>query len=267
MNADEIKFRCSSLGHIMTSPQKKTELLSETTKTHLVDIFVSNKYNRFTEIKGKYLDKGNDVEEDSITVVSRLTGTVFQKNEEHIENEFIKGTPDLFVGSDIRNAEVVRDTKSSWDAYTFFRAKNKPLDPKYFWQGTGYMALTNAKKCFIDYCLNNTPYYLLQAELRKESYNHEDNNTPTWMDIQIIANHVYDEKTFHEYMLRFGIHADDDNSLAVVNGFVEIPLKERHFSFEIQRDEDIIKSVYQRVKDCRSYMNKYLFNEELVFSL
>jgi hypothetical protein len=267
MNADNILFRCSSLGHLMTSPQKKTELIAETTKTHLVDVFVSNKYNRFTDITAKQLTKGNDVEEDSITVVSRITGKIFNKNEEHIHNEFIKGTPDLFDGPSILNADIVRDTKSSWDAYSFFRAKNKGISTMNFWQITGYMALTGAKKGYIDYCLNNTPYHLVQAEIRKESYNHEDNNTPAWIDLQIIANHVYDLKTFHEYMARYGVMADDENANAIVNGFTEIPLKERHFCFEVERNEEDIKRLYQRVKDCRAYMNKYLFETDLVFSL
>lgn len=258
-NADEILFRCSSLGYIMTEPKSKKELLSETCKTHLVDVFVSNKYNRFTEITAKQLDKGNEVEEDSITVVSRITGNLFKKNEKHLYNAFIKGTPDLYEGESIENAEVIRDTKSSWDAYSFFRAKNKGLDPKYFWQGTGYMALSKAKKCYIDYCLNNTPYGLIESELRKESYNHPENNTPAWIEIQIIANHVYDKKTFSEYIDRRGCAPDDSNAMAVVKGFTEIPLTERYFNFEILRDNEKINGLYERIVDCREYMNEFLF--------
>jgi hypothetical protein len=259
MNADEILFRCSSLGYIMVEPRSKSELLSETCKTHLVDVYVSNMYNRFTEINAKQLDKGNEVEEDSITVVSRLTGTIYNKNEKHLSNKFIKGTLDLFEGESIEEAEVIRDTKSSWDAYSFFRAKNKGLDPKYFWQGTGYMALSKAKKCYIDYCLNNTPFHLVESELRKESYNHPENNTPAWIELQIIANHVYDKKTFDEYMNRRGCFPQDSNAMAIVAGFVEIPLTERHFNFEIKRDNDKIESIYERVTDCREFMNEYLF--------
>jgi hypothetical protein len=249
----------------MTEPKSGKDL-SETTKTHLVDVFVSNKYNRFTEISAKQLDKGNEVEEDSITIVSRITKSFYEKNETHIENEYIKGTPDLYEGTSISNAKVIRDTKSSWDAYSFFRAKNKKLDTKYEWQGVGYMALTGAKKCFIDYCLNNTPAHLVQGELRKESYNHPDNDTPKWIELQIIANHVYDKKTFQEYIERFNCTPADHNANAVYAGFTEIPLKERHFSFEITRYEDQIERLYQRVRECREYMNKYLFKAELQLS-
>lgn len=261
MTANDILFRCSSLGYLMTNPRTGTDI-SETTKTHLVDVYVSHKYNRFTEINGKYLDKGNDVEEASITVVSRRTKKFFKKNEQHLKNLFIMGTPDLFEGESIEKAEEIRDTKSSWDVYTFNRAKNKPLDPKYKWQGIGYMALTGAKVCYIDYCLNNTPYYLIEKELRFESYNQPDGNTPNWIELQIIANHVYDRETFQKYIDFRGIAITDEYCQTVYDGFVEIPLEERHFSFEIKRDLVEIDALYKQIRRCRTWMNENLFNVE-----
>jgi len=259
MNANEILFRCSALGYLMVDPKDKKQNISETTKTHLVDVFVSNKYNRFTEIKGKQLSKGNDCEEDSITVVSLITKKFFKKNEEHLSNKYIKGTPDLYEGSDIHKAEVVRDTKSAWDIYTFNRAKAKGVNDMYYWQGMGYMALTGAKKCFIDYCLNNTPYYLVIKELYHEGFNH-DQNTPAWVELQIIANHVYDKKTFDDYIHKRGVNINtDEYSKAVYAGFVEVPLEERHFSFEFDRNDSEIELLYQRIRNCREYMNENLF--------
>jgi hypothetical protein len=262
MESNEILFRCSSLGHLMVKPKDKNETISESTKTHLVDVFVSNKYNRFTEISAKQLDKGNETEEDSITTVSRVTKKFFKKNEESLSNEYIKGTPDLYDGETIMTAKQIRDTKSSWDAYSFFRAKNKGLIPMYYWQGLGYMALTGAECCSIDYCLNNTPYSLVESELRKESYKHPENNTPAWIELQIIANHVYDENTFHQYVDQRGIVPNDSNSMAIVLGFVEIPLKERHFNFEFNRSNEDIERLYQRIRDCRVYLKEELFKEE-----
>ena len=296
MNADEIKFRCSSLGHLMADGNKITDNqlaellslelkakrtdiqeeklknliykrdnpeLSEGVKTHLVDIFVSAKYNRFTEISAKQLDKGNDTEEDSITIVSCITGQFFKKNEETLENEYIRGTLDLFRGENVRKAKQIRDTKSSWDAFSFFRAKNKGLNPLYYWQGNGYMGLTEAEECSIDYCLNNTPIHLVKNLLFKESYNHES-RTPAWIELQILANHVYDKKTFDDYIERFEIKIEDQNANSVYKGFVEIPMKERHFNFEFKRKESEIKRIYSRVKEAREHMNKHLFKSQLI---
>jgi len=258
MEAKDILFRCSGLGLIMSEPQSKADKdagnLGETVKTHLVDIYVSNMYNRFTEINSSILSKGNEVEEDAITTVSRKLKKVFKKNEKHLSNSYIKGTPDLFEGESIEKADVIRDTKSSWNAFTFFRAKNKALIKNYYWQGQGYMELTGAKTCFFDYCLINTPYHIVEGELRRESYNHAEGNTPSWVELQIIANHVYDLKTFDEYSQRRGIFDIDDNCRYIRAGFVEIPLADRHFSIEIKYDAEAIEKLYKRIEKCKEYL-------------
>lgn len=258
IDVNEILFRCSSLGHLMVEPKSKSETLSETTKTHLVDVTVSAKYNRHREIHAKQLDKGNETEEDSITVLSRITKKFFKKNEQHLSNEFIKGTPDLFEGESIQNATHIRDTKSSWDAYSFFRAKNKELEKNYYWQGQGYMWLTGAKHCSIDYVLNNTPWGLIESELRKESYNHVDNETPAWIEAQIISNHVYDEKTFKNYCDFRGISESKEYVNTVIKGFVEIPLKERHFNFEFERNDSDLERLKNRIIQSREYIKDHL---------
>lgn len=258
IDVNEILFRCSSLGYLMTESRSKSEVLSETTKTHLTDVFVSAKYNRHREIHAKQLDKGNETEEDSITVLSRLTKKFFKKNTEHLSNEFIKGTPDLFEGESIQNATHIRDTKSSWDAYSFFRAKHKDLEKNYYWQGQGYMWLTGAKHCSIDYVLNNTPWGLIESELRKESYNHPENDTPSWIEAQIIANHVYDQKTFHDYLNFRGISESKEHVLSIILGFVEIPLKDRHFNFEFERNDSDLEMLKAKIMHSRIYIKNNL---------
>lgn len=258
INVNEILFRCSGTGYLMVDPKSKTETLSETTKTHLVDVVVSAKYNRHREIHAKQLDKGNETEEDSITVLSRITKKFFKKNEQHLSNEFIKGTPDLFEGESIEMATHIRDTKSSWDAYSFFRAKNKDLEKNYYWQGQSYMWLTGAKHCSIDYVLNNTPWGLIESELRKESYNHLENDTPSWIEAQIIANHVYDFKTFQSYLDFKGISENKEHVSTIIKGFVEIPLKERHFNFEFERNDSDLERLKNRIIQSRNYIKENL---------
>jgi hypothetical protein len=252
--ANEILFRCSSLGKLMVEPRGKSETLSESTKTHLVDVWVTNKYERHEEITSKYLDKGNEVEEDSITVVSRMTKQFLKKNTDHLKNEYIKGTPDLFLGEEINQAERIRDTKSSYSIFTFHRAINKELNIDYYWQGQGYMWLTGAKVCNIDYCLINTPYHIVEGELRKESYNHLNGETPTWIELQIIAKHTYERKTFEDYIKQRGCYPSTEADKAVVFGFVEVPLKERWFTFEFERNDADIERLKQRISDCREWI-------------
>lgn len=243
-----------------TIKAKEAGELAEGVKTHLVDVFVAKKYERFEEINSKFLEKGNETEEDSITTVSRMTKEFYKKNEEYVYNDFICGTPDLFKGENIKNATHIRDTKSSYSIFTFNRAKNKELNDLYYWQVMGYMALTGAKVANIDYCLNNTPQHLIQAELRREGYKHEEGNIPNWIALQIIANHVYDRKTFESMSDFLGYLPIDKNSKAIYDGFVEVPLKERWFTFEVKRNDVQIELLYNRIKQARKHIKETFLN-------
>jgi hypothetical protein len=250
MNANEIKFRCSSLGHLMTDPREKAKKesgeLAETVKTHLVDVFVSAKYGRREEIMGKYLDKGNEREEDAITLVSRVTKRFYKKNTERLTNDYISGELDLFLGETVDNADETIDTKVSWSANTFFRAKNKPLDKMYEWQGVGYMALSGAKKHTVAYCLVNGTESAIANEKRILSYQNgmmDAGGNPSLEFIerckQIEINHIFDLAAFQkEYP-----HYDFANDVS--KWTYDIPMEERLFMISFERDEAEIERLYQ----------------------
>lgn len=117
------------------------------------------------------MEKGNACEEDSITALSRVTKILFKKNDIRLSNEFVTGEPDLFLGESIYNAERTDDTKTSWSAHTFFRAKNSELDKAYYWQGMAYMWLTGAKVHYVDFCLVNGTVEAILSEKRKLEWN------------------------------------------------------------------------------------------------
>lgn len=218
----------------MTSPRNKGEKLSETCKTHLVDVFVSYKYKRKTDIHNKYVEKGLMVEEDSITLFSRATKTFFKKNEEHLSNEFIKGTPDLFQGSEIKKAEKIIDIKSSWDIFTFFRTAEKEINMNYYWQLQGYMALTGAPVATLAYCLVNTPDTIMSDEKRKLQWRMGIiDDTPDFIEAckEIDKLSIYDD----------------------------IPINERIYTLDIERNDSDIERLYEKIKECRIYMNENLF--------
>ncbi len=56
----------------MTDSRTKGDPLGETCKGHLIDVYVSNKYGRNTDISNRYIQKGNQVEEDAITLTAGL---------------------------------------------------------------------------------------------------------------------------------------------------------------------------------------------------
>jgi len=258
MTASDIKIRCSSLGYIMTETRTKSEILSETCKTHLVDVFVSAKYGRREEAQSKFLDKGNDREEDSITLLSRVSKAVYNKNDQRIENEFIIGEPDIYEGNNIMVADVTLDTKTSWSAHTFFRAKMKELDKMYFYQGQGYMALTGAKLHKVAFCLVNGLATAINDEKRRlqwKSTKIDFETDPVYIEKckQVEINHIFCLKEFAKENPGFVFHND------LENWNYDIPMQDRLYVFELERDEGVIKSIYERVITCRQWMNENLF--------
>lgn len=163
-------FRCSSLGHLMTEPKSTTAKnkgeLSEGAKTHLIDIYVANKYNRHDDIVTPAILKGTTVENDSITIYSAYRREFYRKNDEHLSNDYIKGTPDI---RDKVKKEII-DVKSNWDAFTFFRNLTEPIKKLYYWQLQGYMWLDNAVSSRLVYCLVNTPEFIIEAEAARLKY-------------------------------------------------------------------------------------------------
>lgn len=236
MDFSKTLFRCSSLGHLMTEPKSKAAKdageLSEGAKTHLIDVYVQNKYGRRTDISNKYITKGLMVEEDSITLYSRVKKTFFKKNEEHLSNEFIKGTPDLFTGTEIRKAESIIDIKSSWDIFTYFRNYTKGASDLYNWQLQGYMALTGAKSAKLAFCLVDTPETLIMDAKRKLMWQ---------MNAGTEENEDYKK-------------ACDELDVSMI--FSDIPMSERVMEFDIERDQDGIEKLYSKITKARAFLNE-----------
>jgi len=225
-----IRIRASQSGRIMTEPRSKSEELSETAKTYLRELYISIVYGRHKDIINKYVIKGNMVEEEGITLLSRYRGEYLQKNSEILMNDFISGTPDIFTGPAILQAETITDIKCSWDIFSFFKSKTEKLDQGYYWQLQSYMDLTGAGVAYLCYCLVNTPPPLIESEKRKL----------LWM-----TNITGDE-------LR-------QEALAVIEKnctFDDIPINERINLIEVPRNQEDIDRLHDRVLLCRKWMNE-----------
>jgi len=70
---EQVLFRASQLGKLMTDARTKTGL-SETTKSALLEIYVANKYSRYKEMSNKFIEKGLAVENDAIDMWRRHRG-------------------------------------------------------------------------------------------------------------------------------------------------------------------------------------------------
>jgi len=221
---DNILFRASQLGLLMTEARSKSEPLSETTKTYLTEVFIRLKYGREKDIASKYIAKGLAVEEDAITLYSRVTKEYLVKNEQHLRNSWITGTPDIVYG------DHVVDIKSSWDIFSFWKSKTSPLDKGYYWQLQAYMWLLDVKKAKLAYCLVNTPASMIDDEKKK-------------------------------YIWKSGITGEDQSAEALEAieknmKYDEIPIAERCHVIEIDYNREDIERLIVRIEECRSYIAK-----------
>jgi hypothetical protein len=151
-----MKIRCSSLGKIMTNARKKGEVLSQTAKSYIRDIAKQDFYNYESQLDNKYLDKGNQCEQDSIDLYNAVFFTGHEKNSERITNDFLTGE------CDINGLETIIDIKTSWSLETFPALPDDAQDKMYEWQVRGYMMLYNKMNAEVAFCMVSTPNELLK---------------------------------------------------------------------------------------------------------
>ena len=93
--------------------------LSETCLTYLMEWYSWEVFGKAPVDKEamyiQYCEKGKDVEEDSITLLSLVEGEFYQKNEDRICNDFLTGIPDVYKGDQLIGATKITDIKSAWE--------------------------------------------------------------------------------------------------------------------------------------------------------
>ena len=157
----EFKIRCSSLGRIMTEPKSKSDgPLSVGAKTAIREIAAQAIFGVDFEISSKYIEKGLEVEDQSIALLNRVRGLSLEKNKERRSNDFITGECDLFDAQRRRG----HDLKSSWSLQTFPAFVEDCEDWIYEWQMRGYMMLWDADEWEVNYAMVDTPDRLIGFE-------------------------------------------------------------------------------------------------------
>lgn len=217
-----MKVRCSQIGKIMSNPRKSGEVLSQTAKTYVQDLVLEEKYGIRKEFSSRYTDKGNEVEDLSIGLVNDVLNYKFiYKNDEHFNNDWITGTPD------VNTDEVLIDVKSSWDASTFPFFETELPNKDYYYQLQGYMWLTGKMESVLAYCLIDTPLEMVEDEVRRAHW----------------KLHLIEESK----ELREEIESK--------HKFSHIPKNRRVKYWFVQKDESVIEQIKERVELCREYYN------------
>lgn len=218
-NFKQYKFRASSIAKLMVNSRKKSDPLSETTKSYLQEIFIEEVFGRKKVVTTPAMQKGTIVESDSLDIVQKAHGFTYFKNNKRFENEYTSGTPDVI---DKKNSRVV-DIKSSWDLWSFFKVDSKVAKKNYYYQVLTYMWLTNTKKASLMYTLTNTPEHLMYSESQKLSYS--------------IGQEQAEEITRNN-------HTFDD---------IPDEIRVKEFKFEYEENEIVL--IIEKIKLCREYLS------------
>lgn len=224
--SNQILFRCSSLGKLLTEPKLKSDKdagnLSETAKSLVLEVMLFQKYGYKERLMTDAMYKGLICEQDSMGLVQSVLGGLRTKNEKHLKNEFIMGTPDIILSK----SGIVEDIKTSENIRTFFNAE---ITKDYEAQLQGYMWLTGLEKARLIYCLVPTPLETIEkAKTRlKYQFDNPDNN-----------------KDYIEMCEQIQ-HNNDVIST--------IPKHERIKVFTINRNDDIIETLKAKIIKAREY--------------
>jgi hypothetical protein len=210
---------------------KDIPVLSDTCKTRLAQIYTEETTGRVKDIESMYLEKGIRTEEESITAYSLRTGTFHRKNKERISNGFLTGEIDF----EDDEKDMVIDTKSSFDIFTFDKTIATGMNKLYEWQGHGYMWLRNKKRFRLAYCLNNTPEDIIQRLLKQLQY-----------------RFIGSPEDFEEACLLIREkHTYDD-----------LPLERKIRIYELNRDDEKIEQIKTMIPHFRNYL-KNITNTKL----
>lgn len=232
MNFNKTLIRSSSVGYLMTEPVTKADkeagILSKTAKSHLIEIYIKEKYGRTKDVQTKQMRKGVEVEDDAIALLAQSLGRPLSKNTERFSNDFITGHPDVL---DLTEAGLkVWDVKSSYDLFTFLGNIPDKLNSQYYWQLQSYMWLTGATESCIAYCLINTPFGIIEQEKKSLLYK---------------MNVISEESP--EYVL-------EASKLELNMMFDDIDQKERLLLFPIQRSDEDIELIKDKVLKARLFL-------------
>ena len=157
-------IRCSALRLAMTEARAKNAGLSETAKKVVEDEIRTLYFGVREKISSKAMQKGIDCEQQSIDLLNNVEFRLskpYVKNSERKSNQWITGECDIYDAE----SRTIRDIKTSWGIATYPLFADNAND--YEWQMRGYMMLWECDTAIVDYCLVDTPEYLIGYEQRE----------------------------------------------------------------------------------------------------
>lgn len=219
--------RCSGLTAILG----KTGL-GKTGEDSVRDFMTAQRFGYEKDFSNKYTKKGIRAEDEAIALVAERydLGLLFKNEETKFSpNGKIRGT------CDIRRKKQIRDIKCSWSVWTFPWLELEANNPTYVAQGNGYMECWDIDDYVLDYVLIDATEAEITSEYWRKHYSAGIEGDEVDADLY--------EKTRAQMI------------------FSHLPIEDRIKSFKVDRDENLITKIYNRVDMARE------FQQELILTL
>lgn len=208
----------------------KKVVLSDGAIDFLLEVYAWKVYKKkpvLKEVDFEYTAKGKEMESESILLLSKIDGVLYQKNCEQLSNDFLTGEPDVI-------ADRIIDAKSAWDYPGFLRKINSTIENSHDLQVKGYVDLTGLPSGEVAHCLVSASdgqiFDLLQRIKRQMGIIWDED--PNWL-----------------YKA-----AEIEHSMR----FEDIPINQRVYKIPVEPfTEEYRQKLYDRVKVCRDWLNNF----------
>lgn len=264
LNADEIKFRASSMGNLQTGSRDKKEPFGDVCKKELCKAFAYYRAGIQEQIESKYFEKGHKREELGITYYSAVLRQKLQKNETRLFDDVCTGLPDLYLGKDIHSAEIIPDIKNAWSYVSFLKTITKPIEKDRYWQGQTYMRLTGAKEAHFVVCCVNAPLEMIKDECRRAMYKMgvSEEDDPAYIEkcLSIERSMIMDMVEFKKEYPYAELYSEAIKE--VKESFVSIPWEQRIHVMKVLRNDLDIKAIEDKAPHWRKYIQETFIDKK-----
>jgi hypothetical protein len=228
MENHEFIVRSTTVGDLMTQGRTKDAKWGDTALGAIRKAVLFNKYGIEESISSKHMEKGVLNEMEGLEMYREHTGLNFSINDvkQRYMNNYCSGEPDLIHDG------IIVDIKNSWTANSFPWWDDSIKNKSYIYQLQTYMWLCDLKKAKLVYTLTTTPEHIRMQEIQRLWYRLMDkpeNALKEQYEVELMAEEMITKEMVFDH----------------------IPRKNRIKIFEIDRDDEMIESIKNRILEAR----------------
>lgn len=232
-------IRPSQLGSLMSKGRGKD--FGDTAMKLIQECVLFHKYGIEPRPKtSKHMEKGILNEREGMQMAKDVLNWDIDIDATKVRlfNDYLTGEPDI-------NQSILGDIKCSFSSHTYFNTflETEVKNKAYLYQMNAYMMLSGHKQCELVYCLTDTPDHIISDEIQKVTY-------------QLLKEPMYHEKGMGDAFTL--AEAEAERRVLSDSKFGKIPKHKRIKRFIIERDEDLIEQICDRIEKAREIFDEMM---------